>query len=103
MTWRTSATSPASGWRWRSTSAAAMATKFSSLAGPAAAATYLLSRHGWRLALQLLGPFAVLCLAGVAALHLGTDGRFLDNFRSLGGGGMTADHLRLGPARLGLA
>jgi hypothetical protein len=82
---------------------AAIATKFSSLAGPAAAATYLLAHHGRRSALGVLVPFGALTLAGVAALHFGTEGRFLENFRSLGGGGMGVEHLRLGPARLGLA
>jgi hypothetical protein len=78
-------------------------TKFSSLAAPAAAGVVLLRRGGVRPAARLLVPFLLLGLAGLAALQLGSDGRFGENFRALGSGGMSAGSVRLGPARLGIA
>ncbi len=82
---------------------AALATKFSAVAGPAAGLAYLLSRQGLRPALRLVVPLGVLSLAGLLALHFSTEGRFLLNFRSLGSGGMSGASVRLGPARLAVA
>jgi hypothetical protein len=82
--------------------AAALMTKFSALAGPATAVAFLLPRDR-RCAVALLVPWLVLSAAGLALLEYASDGRFLDNFRSLGSGGMTLDSIRIGPSRVAFA
>jgi hypothetical protein len=82
--------------------AAALMTKFSAVAGPAAAAAFLLPRDR-RCAVALLVPWFVLSAAGLALLEHASDGHFLDNFRSLGSGGMTLDSIRIGPSRVAFA
>jgi hypothetical protein len=78
-------------------------TKFSALAGPAAAVAFLLARFGPRAAVRLGLPYALLGLAGLAGLQWASDGEFLVNFRSLGSGGMSSQSVRIGPGRLGIA
>jgi hypothetical protein len=80
--------------------ALALATKFSAVAGPAAAAVVLWRRGYWRLALLGAGLFAVLAVLEVMAFDWASDGRFLDNMRSLGSGGMTLQSIFIGPGRL---
>ena len=79
--------------------AAAVATKFSALAGPAAALAVLV-RGDRRRALRFALAFGLLTAAELAAFQFGSDGRFLTNLRALGSGGMDAGSLRLGPVRL---
>jgi hypothetical protein len=93
---------------WRVVAAAllfalAVAAKFSAVAGPAAAAVALWRAGHRRLA--ILGALLFVGLVGleVAALQAASDGRFLDNLRSLGSGGMTLASLSIGPSRLGIA
>jgi hypothetical protein len=78
-------------------------TKFSALAGPAAAGAFLLARGGVRPAARVLVPFVLFTAAGLSALELGSGGRFAENFRSLGSGGMTFESVRIGPARVAFA
>ncbi len=81
---------------------AALMTKFSAVAAPAAAAAFLFQRHrkraGW-----LLVTWAVLSASGLALLEHLSDGRFLANFRGLGSGGMSLDSIRIGPSRFAFA
>jgi hypothetical protein len=79
--------------------ALAVGAKFSSVAGVAAACACLGARD-WRRAAGLAGMTAVLGVGGFALLQLGSDGRFLDNFRAVGSGGMSTESLRIGPTRL---
>jgi hypothetical protein len=92
---------------WRSWLAAflftaAVMTKFSALAGPAAGAVVLV-RTDRRRALWLLLPWLALTAAGLLLLDWFSAGRFLDNFRSLGSGGMNTESIRIGPARVAFA
>ena len=82
--------------------AAALMTKFSAVAGPAAAAMFLLPRQRRR-AVELVLVWLALSTAGLALLEHTSDGRFLDNFRSLGSGGMNLDSIRIGPSRVAFA
>jgi hypothetical protein len=81
---------------------AALMTKFSAIAGPAAAGVFLW-RQDRKRAVWLLVLWAVLSASGLALLEHVSEGRFLDNFRSLGPGGMSLDSIRIGPARVGFA
>jgi hypothetical protein len=81
---------------------AALLTKFSSVAGPAAAGVYLLRRDRSG-ALGLFGLWLVLSASSLLLLNHFSDGRFADNFRSLGSGGMSFDSIRIGPARVAYA
>ncbi len=81
---------------------AALMTKFSAIAGPVAAGVFLL-RHDRKRALGLLLSWFVLTASGLVLLEHFSDGRFLDNFRSLGSGGMSLDSIRIGPARVAFA
>jgi hypothetical protein len=82
--------------------AASFMTKFSSLAGVAAAAAFWLrrDRNG---AGKLLLAWMVLTAAGLALIQHVSDGRFLENLHCLGSGGMNRDSLRLGLARFVVA
>jgi hypothetical protein len=84
--------------------ALAFLTKLSGVAGPAAAGLWLLARGRRGQAAWVVGLSAGLGLLGLAAFHVASEGRFLDNFRSLAsGGGMAAQSVLIGPARLLLA
>src|SRR5262249_33712314 len=80
----------------------ALAAKFSSVAGVAAACVYLGARDrrqaAWVAAMTVL-PAVV----GLFLLQLGSDGRFLDNFRAVGSGGMSSQSFTIGPTRLAQA
>jgi hypothetical protein len=76
--------------------------KFSSVAGCGAAGVFLVLRDR-RQAAWLAGMTAALGIAGYALVQLGSDGRFLDNFRAVGSGGMSPQTLADGPTRLLLA
>jgi hypothetical protein len=80
--------------------ALALAAKFSAVAGPAAAAVVLWQRGYRRLALLEVVLFAGLAALEIAVFQWASDGRFLDNLRSLGSGGMTFESIRMGPGRL---
>lgn len=82
--------------------AAALMTKFSAVAGPAAAAVFLFPRQRRR-AVPLVFVWLVLSATGLALLDQLSDGRFLDNFHSLGSGGMNLDSIRIGPSRVAFA
>jgi hypothetical protein len=77
----------------------ALAAKVTTVAGLGAALVYLLTRDR-RAALRLLLLVVALGGAGFALLQLGSDGRFLDNLRSVGGGGLGWDSVRQGPAKM---
>jgi hypothetical protein len=79
--------------------ALALAAKFSSVAGFAAACVYLGARDRRRAA-WLAALTVGLGVVGFALLHLGSNGRFLDNFRAVGSGGMSAETLAVGPTRM---
>lgn len=82
--------------------AAALMTKFSAVAGPAAAAVFLFPRQRRR-AVELALVWLALSATGLALIEHFSDGRFLDNFRSLGSGGMNLDSIRIGPSRVAFA
>ncbi len=79
--------------------ALAFTTKFSALAAPVAAIAF-----GWprdrKTAFTLAAVEGGLVVAALALVQLASNGRFAENFRALGGGGMNWDTLRNGPARL---
>jgi hypothetical protein len=80
--------------------ALALSAKFSAVAGPAAAAVVVGRRgHPW---LAVLGAVLFAGFAGleVVAFQWASDGRFLENLRSLGSGGASFAFIRIGPARL---
>jgi hypothetical protein len=79
--------------------ALALAAKFSSVAGVAAACVYLAGRDRRQTAWLVLLT-AALGGVGFVLLQLGSDGRFLDNFRAVGSGGMSARSLAVGPTRM---
>jgi hypothetical protein len=81
---------------------AALMTKFSAVAGPAAAGIFLM-RQDRKRALWLLVPWFMLSASGLMLLDHFSDGRFVDNFRSLGSGGMSLDSIRIGPSRVAFA
>src|SRR5206468_580162 len=76
---------------------------FSALSAPAVGVLALARRGRWGDATLLGGTTAALCVGGVVAIQGLSGGRFLENFAALGSGGMTAENLRLGPARFLLA
>ncbi len=81
--------------------ALAFLTKLSGVAGPAAAGLWLLARRRRGQAAWVVGLSAGLGLLGLAAFNAISDGRFLENFRSLAsGGGMGLQSVLIGPARL---
>jgi hypothetical protein len=73
--------------------------KLSSIAGCAAACLFLLRRER-RAAAWLMGMTALLGSAGFVLLQGSSDGRFLENFRAVGSGGLTWHSLFDGPLRL---
>jgi hypothetical protein len=79
--------------------ALALAAKVSSVAGVAAACVYLGTRDQ-RQAAWLVVMTAALGVVGFVLLQLGSDGRFLDNFRAVGSGGMSVQSLAVGPTRM---
>jgi hypothetical protein len=81
---------------------AALMTKFSAVAGPAAAGVFLV-RQDRKRPLWLLLPWFVLTASGLLLLNHVSNGRFVDNFRSLGSGGMSLDSIRIGPSRVAFA
>jgi hypothetical protein len=83
--------------------ALAVAAKFSAVAGPAVGAVVLWQKGQKRLAFLLVGLFALLVAVEVLVIQWGSDGRFVEQFRLLGGGGMSAANLLNGPARFGHA
>jgi hypothetical protein len=83
--------------------AVAVAAKFSAAAGPAAGAIILWQKGHRRLAVLGLALFVGLVGLEIAAIQWGSDGRFLETFRALGSGGMSAESIRIGPNRLRIA
>ena len=81
---------------------AALMTKFSAIAGPAAAAVFLFPRQRRR-TMALVLVWLALSATGLVLLQHVSEGRFLDNFRSLGSGGMNLDSIRIGPSRVAFA
>ena len=79
--------------------ALALAAKFSSVAGVAAACVYLGARDRRRAA-WLVAMTAALGVVGFVLLQLGSDGRFLDTFFAVGSGGMSAQSFAVGPTRM---
>jgi hypothetical protein len=79
--------------------ALAMGTKFSSVAGPAAACVTVFHRDR-RAGLLLATLTAALTVAGLVTINSLSDGRFLENARALASGGMSAESLPVGPIRL---
>jgi hypothetical protein len=60
-------------------------------------------RRDRKRAVGLLLSWCVLGAVGLALLQHFSDGRFFENFRSLGSGGMNFDSIRIGPARVAFA
>jgi hypothetical protein len=83
--------------------AMAVGVKFSAVAGPAAAAVALWQAGRKRLAGLVTGLVALLAGVEILGIQWASDGRFLDNFRNLGSGGMSLESIRIGPGRLGFA
>jgi hypothetical protein len=83
--------------------ALALSAKFSAVAAPAAGALFLWQQGRKRLAALEASLFLLLTGLSVAAIEWASGGRFLDNFGSLGSGGMSADSIRIGPSRLVIA
>jgi hypothetical protein len=81
---------------------AALMAKFSAVAGPAAAAVFLFPRQRRR-TVELVLVWLALSATGLVLLEHFSDGRFLNNFRSLGSGGMNLDSIRIGPSRVAFA
>ncbi|MBO0696856.1 MAG: hypothetical protein J2P46_00540 [Zavarzinella sp.] len=82
--------------------ALAMGTKFSSVAGPAAACLTVFQRDR-RAGLSLAALTAGLTIGGLFSVNALSDGRFLENTRALASGGMSAGSLPVGPVRLAYA
>jgi hypothetical protein len=80
----------------------AFGAKFSAVAAPLAALGFLLPREPKRGSALALG-FIVLAVAGLVAIYFASQGRFVDNFRALGSGGMTFDSVKIGLPRLLIA
>ena len=78
--------------------ALAFATKFSAMAAPAAAIIFLVGRHR-KAAVALAAIEVVLILGVIGFCQLFSHGRFAENFRALGGGGMSFDTILIGPGR----
>ena len=73
--------------------------KLSSVAGCTAACVFLL-RQERRPAVWLMGMMLLLRIAGFVLLQGSSDGRFLENFRPVGSGGLALRSLLDGPKRL---
>ena len=82
--------------------ALAMGTKVTSVAGCAAGCVFLF-QHDRRSALWLAALTLGLAVVGFLLLQLGSDGRFLENFRAVGSGGFTLERIKDGPVRFTLA
>jgi hypothetical protein len=80
----------------------AVAAKFSAVAGPAAVLIFL-GRSQPRRALRGFLPWMGMTALLLVLLDAFSAGRFIDNFRSLGSGGMSLESVRIGPARIAFA
>jgi hypothetical protein len=77
----------------------AFATKFSSIAAPAAAVAFLLGKRDWKAAGIVAVVTGTLAIATLVVLQMASEGRFGQNFQALGGGSMNLASIRNGPAR----